>query len=277
MRFRHLPRANYYSVSAALIALASLLAIGARASASTLIQGQLWFTPPVNTAADSSHNGAVLTQDWHSSKLSGDPDAVGACTPGSKSFPSYCTALDWNDGSGAVGDPAYFRAFGVWTGTGSSTGYATADVSAQQTTTCGSGTSSDPRVTIHYMTITIKNAVGIAIGKLVFQHVKPTVSHVTLSFGSSSAPYFNNVQIGTLTSDVGTSGVKNTNCWTGPHLHEDDAHDATTNDSQWSWDTAKTANGYAFQGNAGKTWLVNYRANWTRLITWFQGCASCGA
>ena len=274
MRSRHLPRGKYYSVSAALIALAALLAIGTRASAATLIEGQLWFTPPVNTAG-SGHTTAKLTQDWHSSKLSGDPDAVGSCTPGSKSFPSYCTALDWNDGSGAVGDPAYFRAFGIWTGTGSSAGYATADISAQLTTPCGSGTKTDPSVTIHYVTITIRNAVGTAIGKLVFQHMKPTVSHVTLSFGSSTSPYFNNVQIGTLTSDTGANGVTNSNCWSAPHLHEDDAHDATTNDSQWSWDTARTGNGYTFQGNAGKTWAVNSKASWTRMIIWYQGCASC--
>jgi hypothetical protein len=233
-------------------------ALPAQASGTPHITGILYFMPPANSATSTST--ARLQQDWHSSRLSGDPNAVGTCTPGSSYFPSYCSALDWNKGTGAVGDPVYLRLFGVWSNAGSSSSFTSAVVSAQKTTTCGSG----PTITIHYVTVQIKNSSGSVVGTLVFQHVKPSATTVKLTVAPSPG-YFNNVQIGTMTSDVSSTGTMNTGCWTGAHVHEDDLHDGATNDSQWFWNTSR------FQGKAGTAFRVEDSSNnWTRGLTWWD-------
>jgi len=249
-RMRRLGLASALALAACMFA-----AVPAHALGTPHITADLYFQPPAGSATSTST--ATLQQDWHSSRLSGDPDAIGSCTPGSANFPSYCSALDWNKGTGAVGDPVYLRAYGVWSSAGSSSTWASAVVSAQKTTTCGSS----PTITIHYVTIQIKNNSGTVIGTLVFQHVKPTVSTVKLTV-STSPGTLNNIQIGTMTSDVSSTGTKNTGCWSGAHVHEDDLHDSATNDAQWSWNTSK------FQGKAGTAFHTTDGNNWTRFITW---------
>lgn len=230
------------------LALAMLLGwvVGALAQPSAAAEDtwELWFLPPAQTVNSSVHSDtAKLTGDWHASTLSGDPNRDRDCTPGEYGW-ATCSALDWNDGSGAVGDPAYFRAFGyletdsVWGG------------ALVRLTTGTSGCATYLRATMTAL------ATGAVVGEMVYQHIEkdPNLDIFMLAF-SSGEPWgwLNDQALGTLKQDGSA-------CWQGPHVHEDD--DARVAEYNWRiWNTG-------YSGQAGRRFEVDAPSSFTRELAW---------
>ncbi|MBI4728120.1 MAG: hypothetical protein HY775_01250 [Acidobacteria bacterium] len=206
---------------------------------------ELWFLPPARPVNSSAHSDtAKLTGDWHASTLSGDPNRNRDCVPSEYGW-ATCSALDWNDGSGAVGDPAYFRAFGYL-----ETGDITWPGALVRLTSGTSGCATYLRATITAV------ATGAVVGEMVYQHVEkdPSLSGFVLGFSNGGLwGRLNDQALGTLKKDGSA-------CWGGPHVHEDD--DARVAAYNWKfWN-------YSYSEQAGNRFEVDVPQSWTRWLAW---------
>lgn len=135
----------------------------------------LWMQPPARAASSSSHTDkANLTNLWHSSSLE-----------------QTSRALDWNDGTPAAGETAWFRGYGVYNLQGTS--IQARGEPTESLSNCGQGS-------VHWVRVAIRDvSTGLVKGYMSYQHI--TLSS-TLTFGiifnNTPAGYFNNRALGTM-------------------------------------------------------------------------------
>jgi hypothetical protein len=226
------------------LALSSMMTAGLNAApAYASHHVDLWIGPPAAVRSSSAHTDkAKLTNDWHRSVLSGDT-VTNPCSPQAD---GQCTALDWNDGSGANGDPVYFRAWG-YGDAGSVDGRASASLTAG-TAGCGSAT-------VRWVKLYIKNLGGSTVGIMVYQHIDRSATSFYIQNGGG---VYTNKLIGYQRSD----SAAGSSCWTGYHVHEDDYKDGAF----YAWNTNL---------RQGTSYEVDNSNNWTRKIRFFYGCHQC--